>query len=522
MEGIYFDPTEANFATQFFESLTLTKSTRSGMPEPMYLLPHNRKLVTNLFGWRRPNGARLYRKVFYTVARKNTKTQTAAAVGLYLLCDPREMAPEIYVAAKDRDQASYCYEAAEAMVNADPGLRENLIIKPSYKTIINPANNGKMKALSSEGKTKHGSNPSAVIIDEFHVWGEPERELYDALTTGSGARRDPLLIIITTAGVDEQSMCYLEYKHAKRVLEGKEEDPTYLPIMYELPKDADWSDESLWPLANPALAEGVISLESLREERARALAMPSEQNKFRRLYCNQWVNAAEQWIPMHAWDACAGTVDFDYLQGHPCYGGLDLGAVDDLTAFVLAWPIGDAVYVYPWFFMPSEPHGEPLREKCRRDNVRYDLWAKDGYIELTPGSVTDWRFVKDRIAQLAQRFTIREIGFDRYGARDTAADLSEQGLSVVDTGQGYISMSAPSKRLEELVISRKLVHSGHPVLRWNIDCCTIESDAAGNIKPVKPDRKRSSKRIDGVVATVMANDRVMRNTLQITDFCFAL
>jgi phage terminase large subunit-like protein len=186
---------------------------------------------------------------------------------------------------------------------------------------------------------------------------------------------------------------------------------------------------------------------------------------------------------------------------------LDLAAVSDLTAFVLAWPVRGFVYVYPWLWIPSEG----LKDRSIHDNVRYDTWAEAGYIELTPGNVTDWRYVTARIKQLAHVLDIRQIGFDRNGARDTVADLIDDGINVVDIGQGFVSMSAPSKRLQELVLSRHLVHTGHPVLRWNVDCTTVQQDAAGNIKPVKPDRQRGSKRIDGVVAAVMAIDCVMKN-----------
>lgn len=505
INGAYFNAAEAQTAVDFFQSLTLTKSTLSGRPEKMRLLPQNKKLVANLYGWRRETGARLIRKVFYAVARKNTKTQTAAAIALKEIIDPYEASPEIYMAAKDREQASMCFDAAVAMIRADEDLSAALIIQPSYKTILNPANGGKIKALSSEGRSKHGSNPSVVIIDEYHVWDEHDRELYDALTTGSGARRDPLLVIITTAGTDENSMCYREYEHAKRVADGSVEDPTYLPIIYELPKEADWTDESLWPLANPALPAGVVSIEFLREEKRKALAMPSEQNKFRRLYLNQWVNASEQWIPLHLWDACRGDVDLEWLSHYPCYGGLDLASTRDLTAFVLVWPIDGRMFVAPWFFIPEAD----LRERSLRDNVRYDLWVRDGLIEATPGGATDWRAVYACIDRLAQRFDIQSIGFDRWGARDIVSDLMANGLDVQQVGQGFASANAPCKRLEGLVLKAQLVHDGNPVLRWNLDCCTIASDPAGNIKPVKPGGAQSNKRIDGIYALWMALGQAM-------------
>lgn len=306
VDGIYFDADEAQFACTFIESLTLTK-TKSGRPERFRLLPPHRKLVVNLFGWKRPDGTRLYRRAYFSVARKNAKTQIAAAIGLLCLLDPNEPEPEVYIAAKDRDQAGFCYKAAMGMVLADPDLDDKrgglLHVTKSVKEIFNHANGGLLKALSSEGDSKHGSNPSCVIIDEFHVWGSPEQELYDALTTGSMARRQPLEIIITTAGVDEYTLCGKEYDHACKVRDGLIEDPAYFPLIYEIPKDADFSDESLWPLANPTLGD-IVLIDKLREIYAKGLTDPSEMTKFRRLNCNQWVNSANTWIPRTRWDAC--------------------------------------------------------------------------------------------------------------------------------------------------------------------------------------------------------------------------
>jgi phage terminase large subunit-like protein len=303
IKGVYFDALEVYDRFSLIESLTLTKSTRSGLPEPFVILPHARKFIGNLFGWKRPDGRRLYRTGFLTMARKNTKTQTCAALGITQLVLDDEQAPEIYCAAKSRDQASELFDAAAEMVNAHDELRDELTITGYLKEIRNPATGGVFKALSSEGKSKHGSNPSTIIFDEFHVWGERERELHKALSTGRGARRQPLKIYITTAGDDEQTMCYAEYTYAKDVLNGIIQDQTYFPLVYEVPKDADWTDRSLWPLANPTLGQ-VVQPDILEEDFQKALKRPHLQTEFRQLYLNQWVNAASTWIPLIQWDQC--------------------------------------------------------------------------------------------------------------------------------------------------------------------------------------------------------------------------
>lgn len=316
LSGVYFDAAAVDLDIRFIESLTLTKSTKSGQPEPFRLLKPHKKAVANLLGWKRADGSRLYRNAYLSFARKNAKTQLAAAIGLDLLVCDDEASPEIYVAAKDRDQAGICFEAAAQMVYAHDELREMLRVVPYAKEIRNIQTGGKFKALSSEGRGKHGFNPSTVIFDEFHVWGPSEQELYDALTTGSVARRQPLFIIITTAGVDENTLCGREYEYAKRLLAGIETNSAYYVDIYELPKDADWTDESLWHLANPTLGE-IVTIEALRELCEKAKAMPSEQSKFRRLQMNQWTNSKDIWIPLLQWDACIwnGSGEFPHTEG---------------------------------------------------------------------------------------------------------------------------------------------------------------------------------------------------------------
>jgi phage terminase large subunit-like protein len=379
-----------------------------------------------------------------------------------------------------------------------------LTVIPYSKEIKNAQNGGLLKALSSEGKTKHGSNPSAVILDEFHCWGEGERELYDALTTGSAARRQPLTVILTTAGSGHESMCFTEYSYAKNVLNRTVEDSTYLPLIYELPPDSDWKDESLWSLANPGLG-GIVQLEALREEFKKAVVMPSEQQKFKRLHLNMWTDTTNTWIPLNTWSACAHDFDIRDLQEYPCFGGLDLGATRDLTSFVLAWPVENKVYFYPWFWIPA--HG--LKERCRRDNVRYDLWAEQGYVTLTPGRDTDWSFAREHILKLAEEFNIKDIGTDPYAARDTAHELEKAGVTITAVHQKHPDLNLPTKRFEELVTSGDLIHPAHPILTWNLTCCGLSADQEGRIKPTKLEQV-SAKRIDGVLACIFALDRIIR------------
>ena len=303
MEDIYFDNKSVAIDIAFIESLTLTKSTKSGRPEHFRLLPPHKKLVANLLGWKRPDGTRLYRSCYFSVARKNAKTQIAAALALDLLVLDNESQPELYLCAVDRDQASICFHAAADMVRANQELCQILTVVPYQKEIINKLNGGKLKALSSEGASKHGFNPSCVIFDELHAWGEPERELYDAMISGSAARRQPLFLTITTAGIDEHSLCGTQYDYAKRVQDGTVLDETFLPLIYEVPKDADWTDESLWHLANPCIGD-IVSLQALREAKDKALNVPSQQTAFRRLHLNQWVNSRSTWIPLEQWDGC--------------------------------------------------------------------------------------------------------------------------------------------------------------------------------------------------------------------------
>lgn len=501
MDSPYFDAEAVAVACGFAETLTLTKSTKSRKPEKLELLPHSRKMIANTFGWKNPDGTRLIRKVFASFGRKQAKTQTAAVMCLIEFFLGLEPEQEIYMAATDAPQAAICFDAIYSMIRQSPDLLALVTPTLSQKKIQHNETGSIIRALSAEGKGKHGYNPSMVVFDELHAWGTAEQELLAALTTGSMGRREPLEVIITTAGSDQETICYREYEYAKRVLAGEVVDPTYLPLIYEVPRDADWTDKTLWPMALPLLETGHHTLDKYEVRFQEALARPDKQNEFRRLYLNQWTSSETQWIPIHHWDACAvERIDWSDLERYPCYGGLDLAAVHDLTAFSLCWPVGDKVYYRSWVFLPSDG----LEERSKRDGVPYTQWAEDGHIVLTPGTTTDWRYVTAHIVELSKQYKISGIAFDRYGARDTARELQDVGINVIDFGQGYQSMSPACRRFEKLVYDGAAAHEGSPLIRWSLDCTQIVQAPGDLIKPVKPERRKNSKRIDPVIAMVMA------------------
>jgi phage terminase large subunit-like protein len=323
------------------------------------------------------------------------------------------------------------------------------------------------------------------------------------LTTSQGARLQPVTLAISTAGYDRHSILWELYTHARKVQESPAIDPTFLPLLYDAPIEADWTDERVWHKANPALGD-FRSLEEMRMACARAKEIPAQENTFRRLYLNQWTEQASRWIALAAWDACAvPAFDRARLRGRRCYVGMDLSSTRDLTAIVALFPDeeGPGFDVLAQFFVPADN----MAERVRRDRVPYDQWARDGWLVATPGNVVDYEYVRQTLRAWGTEFDVREIAFDPWNARDLVTRLQEQdGFALVEIRQGYATLSAPTKSLEAAILSRTLRHDGHPVLRWNISNIAVESDPAGNLKLSK---KVSTERIDGASALVMALHR---------------
>ena len=498
----HYDKDAADYTVGFIESLKHTKG--AFYDEPFLLLPWQEIMIRDIFGTLKPNGYRQFNTVYAEIPKKNGKSDLAAAIALYMLCGDGEQRAEVYGCAADRDQASLVYEVACDMVKLCPALRKRCDLLPSRKEIIYSATNSKYKVLSADVGGKSGVNVSALIFDE--LWVQKNRDLFDMMTKGtSDARNNPLHFIITTAGDNTNSVCYEQHQKAVDIIEGRKSDPTYYPVIYGAPEGADWTDPKTWYEANPSLGY-TINIEKVRAACESAKQNPVEENTFRQLRLNQWVKQAVRWMPRDKWDACKADIDEEELLGRVCYGGLDLSSTTDLTVFALVFPPitkGGKYIVKAWYWIPADN----LKKRVNRDHVLYDLWEREGWIVTTEGNVVYYGYIMKFIEELGEKYNIRDIAFDRWGATHMVQSLEESGFTVVPFGQGFKDMSPPTKELMRMVLEGSIAHDGNPVLRWNMDNIFIRKDPAGNIKP---DKDKSTEKIDGAVAVIMALDRAIR------------
>lgn len=497
-----YDKSAADYAVAFIENLCHTKGTWAG--KPFELIDWQEQIIRDLFGTLKPNGYRQFNTAYIEIPKKQGKSELAAAVALLLTCSDGEERAEVYGCAADRQQAAIVFDVAADMVRMCPALSKRVKILASQKRLIYTPTNSFYQVLSAEAYSKHGFNIHGVVFDELHT--QPNRKLFDVMTKGSGdARMQPLCFLITTAGTDTHSICYETHQKAKDIIEGRKIDPTFYPVIYGADESDDWTDPKVWKKANPSL-DITVGIDKVKAACESAKQNPGEENAFRQLRLNQWVKQAVRWMPMEKWDNCAFAVDEDELEGRVCYGGLDLSSTTDITAFVLAFPPlddEDKYIILPYFWIPEDN----LTLRVNRDHVPYDVWERQGYLQTTEGNVVHYGFIEKFIEKLGERFNIREIAFDRWGAVQMVQNLEGMGFTVVPFGQGFKDMSPPTKELMKLVLEQKIAHGGHPVLRWNMDNIYIRTDPAGNIKA---DKEKSTEKIDGAVATIMALDRAIR------------
>ena len=501
-KGSYYDKAAADYAVNFIECLCHTKGTWAY--KPFKLIPWQEQIVRDLFGIVKPNGYRQFNEAYIEIPKKQGKSELAAAVALLLTCGDGEERAEVYGCAADRQQAAIVFNVAADMVRMCPALSKRVKILDSQKRLIYLPTGSIYQVLSADVSNKHGFNAHGVIFDELHA--QPNRKFHDVMTKGSGdARAQPLFFNITTAGNDTKSICYEMHQKAKDIIDGRKIDPTFYPVIYGADEDDDWTDPKTWKKANPSLGI-TVDIEKVKAACESAKQNPGEENAFRQLRLNQWVKQSVRWMPMEKWDNCAFAVSEESLEGRVCYGGLDLSSTTDITAFVLVFPPedeNDKYVVLPYFWIPEDN----LDLRVRRDHVPYDVWERQGSLLTTEGNVVHYGFIEKFIERLGEKYNIREIAFDRWGAVQMVQNLEGMGFTVVPFGQGFKDMSPPTKELMKLVLEERLAHGGHPVLRWMMDNIYIRTDPAGNIKP---DKEKSTEKIDGAVATVMALDRAIR------------
>jgi phage terminase large subunit-like protein len=477
----------------FFEKI-LRHSKGQNAGKPFTLLPWQHHVLRELFGRLNPDGTRQHRVGYIELPKKQGKSTTLAGIALYMAAFDSEPGAEVYGAACDREQAGIIYREAASMVRASPALSRHLEVIDSRKTIVHKASNSFYRVLSADAFRAEGLNIHALLFDELHA--QRDRRLWDALRYGGAARRQPLLLSITTAGYDRKSICWEQHAYAERCIADPAVDPAFFGCIYAASPEDDWKDPATWHKANPSLGE-TITVESFAADAREADQSPSKLNAFLRYRLNVWTTQDVRWLAPDAWSKCGGKIDAN-LEKRDWYAGLDLASTTDLSALVLVSQADDGTFdAIPFFWVPEQN----ASERTLRDKVDYIGWIRDGYIRATDGNVTDYDVIRRDINELAKTYNIRQLAIDRWNATQLATQLQGDGMEVVGFGQGYGSMSAPSKQLETLVLSERIRHGGHPVLSWMAANVAVQSDHQGNIKPSKA---KSTERIDGIVSLVMA------------------
>ncbi len=487
------DHNKADRVIKFIERVcTHVKGDLAG--KPFMLEEWQIDYIKQLFGTVNQDGTRQYRTSFVFIPRKNGKSNLLAAIGLALLFVEKEPGAEIYVCASSRDQANAIFEVCKQMIRNQPILERGC--KVYRNSIVLNGTNSFLKAVAADAGVLHGSNASAVLYDEVHT--AKNRELWDVMSTSMGARSQPLMFGISTAGMfDPNSVCYELYDYGKKVRDGIIEDRTFLPLIYEAAPEDDIHEVSTWKKANPNFGIS-IKPEYFEKMSQEAKTLPSTEIAFRQLHLNQWVNSLSGWIPDDEWMQSAGEVNLAELKGRPCFGGLDLAAVEDVTAFVLIFPWDDgSIKVLPYLFV-SEAAVERRRKQT---GGSYDNFVAKGELIVTDGNSTDYGVIKRKIIEAAELFDVQSIAFDRWNSNALVQQLTDEGIEMDPFGQGFISMTSPIKNAEVLIKKQLLHHGGHSMLRWMVGNVVVKRDDAENVKFSKA---KAGDKIDGIIAMVMA------------------
>jgi phage terminase large subunit-like protein len=490
----WFNHRESDRATFFVQEFCRhVKGPLTG--ENLRLQPWQNDIVSNLFGWKRPNGTRRYRYVWLEVPRKAGKSTFAAAIGLYMLMVDPEPGAEIVITASSTEHASVCFNIARDMVSADPDLKAVCKINRHgifYKDAC-------LHVVSSRHEAIHGRNISCLVFDDICL--QTTRDLHDALITSMGARSQPLALYVTSAGSERSSLAWELHEYALKVKAGLVDDPAWLVSIFGASLEDDWTDPQVWRRSHPGLGVS-ISEEFIREECRRAERIPGFIASFQQLYLNVWVQERSRWLDMKKWDRCGrAPLDEGALAGRECRAGLDLSTTTDLSALVLVFRDEDNGYtVLPFAFCPAAT----IPERQRRDRVDYASWRERGFLITTEGNTIDHEAIRRKVLELARIYRIRELAYDRWNSSMLISRLVSDGLSCVPVAQSNSAMNASARDLERVLAENKLRHGGHPILRWCAGNAVPHVDVSGDIRPSK---SKSIERIDLLVATLMAISR---------------
>ncbi len=528
--GLYFDPDAAQIVIDFFDLLRHSKGKWAG--QPFILEPWQMFIIWVLFGWKRADDSRRFRIAYSEIARKNGKSTFAAGIGLYLLMMDDEPGAEVYSTATKMDQAKIIHQEAIRMTRQSNyfGGRAGVHIN----NIHCDETNSKFEPLGADAKTMDGLNPSGATIDELHA--HPDSSIWDVIRSAVGARRQPLMFAITTAGFNMHSFCYRQREYAINVLEGVFNDDSLFAIIFTLDYDEngqlidDWKDESVWSKANPNLGISV-SIEDMRDMCGEAVESPSKLNNFLCKKLNIWTTQKVKWVNLEKWQQCPcyhnGSVTVkdvlyktfgchddnslglrlaqadveQFMKGKPCFGGLDLSSNTDIAAWGRLFKLDNGYWLYlPKFYAPKEN----ARKRQHDDKVPYETWGQQGFLTLTEGNVIDYDVIMANVWTDCEKFNMQNIAFDRWNFEAVRQRLMAEGVpenKMIAFGQGWASMSAPMKELERIILSGHLIHNYNPVLSWMAGNVAAKTDPADNIKP---DKEKSSEKIDGMVTLIMA------------------
>jgi len=505
-EGYYFDETEPLKVKKFLETYCIqSKAPWAG--KPLTLLPWQYEdLIKPLYGWRRPDGTLRYKRAGIWIPKKQGKSTLLSGLCLYHLV--KDAGSFVACLAADKEQASIVYKEAAAMCELSPALNKRLWVRRNIKEIEDTKNKSNFRVMSSEPHGKSGFNCSFLCLDELADWPKSTaRDVWDQLANATAARKNALQVVISTAQYDKTSLGYEQYRYAKAVKEESLSTPdlTFLPLIFEVSDGVDWRDENNWWAANPS-AGVTVPKDDWRDDYKRVCNSPVEQNRFRTLRLNQWVGNIESFIPSEKWESCYEDFEEQDLYGSDCFLGVDYARRYDLCAYCLIIPKGDNVYVLPRFFIPRDF----AVKKEKIDGVPYlRSWYQDkkAKLFLTPGDVVDPSVLREQIKIDSKNFRINQIAFDPYGFEESRQFLENDGFDLVEIPQRPSTISPALAHFERLITTGRLRHNGNPILTWNVGNCSVRT--LGGSDEIMLDKRKSTARIDGVMATVIGITRIL-------------